>query len=88
MSTILNIEMAESQYGESICLEEYNGRISVVAKQKGYVRMVHPSTKNGPSEKKLPMQVTLGSLDDAIRRLSEMVSELESVKWQRIKGRD
>ena len=68
---------------EGVMMTDYNGMIGLLRYQRGrdsdtkFVRMCHPTTRNGPSEKKLPMGVDLGNKEQAIAALKQFVAVLE-----------
>jgi hypothetical protein len=64
-------------------MTDYHGTIGLIRYQRGrdsdmkFMRMCHPTTKNGPSEKKLPMGVDLGDRAQAIAALKQFLAVLE-----------
>ncbi len=72
-----------SQYGEGVMLDEYNGAVSLVSARKKdnqvYMDWCYPQAKDGsrkPIEKSLPWKITLGSREDAIKALRFFLKEL------------
>ena len=73
----------ESEYGEGIELEEYNGVYSLVSARendgKVYKQWGYPQGRGkgaGPIEKCLPWKVKLGSREEAVKVLNQLVFEL------------
>lgn len=70
------------QFHSGCALDEYNGTISVCSAQKGkdgicYLRWCFPQTKNRkPSEKPIPVRITLGDKEQAIMILKSFLKEL------------
>lgn len=68
---------------EGVMMTEYEGRIGLYRYQRGrdseklFMRMCHPTTKNGPSEKKLPMGIELGPKPQAIAALTQFLAMLK-----------
>ena len=84
MTEITTITMADSKYGDCILLDEYNGQISIVSAREGKDGKVHPQwaypqdKDRKPREKAIPLKVTLGDRDTAIRHLRYMLDCLEA----------
>lgn len=62
-------------YKTGIALEEYNGNIGIVACQEGkdgkiYARWVYAQKNKAPVEKPIPMKITLGDGEEAVKRLT------------------
>ena len=84
MTDIAVIDRPDSEYGEVIVLDEYNGTYKIVSARKArdgdqiYKDWVFPSDRDRqPKEKSIPMGVRLGSRDEAISCLKQMLSALE-----------
>ena len=83
MTEITTITMADSKYGDCILLDEYNGQISIVSAREGkdgktYPQWAFPQDKDRkPRDKAIPLKVTLGDRDTAIRHLRYMLDVLE-----------
>jgi len=74
---------ANSQYGEGIILDNYNGHISLVSARKKedqvYMEWGYPQARDGsrkPIEKSLPWKITLGDHEGAIKALKFFLNEL------------
>lgn len=81
MTEITSIPVPDSQYNEVVILDEYNGVYSLILGKQGdkrnFWKMVHPETRSGPSEKKIPMKVVLGDQHAAANMLRQLAHELE-----------
>ena len=75
----------DSQYGEGVILDEYNGRWSLVSARQGkdkqvYMQWCFPQARDGtkkPIEKSVPWKVSFGSKDATISGLRHFLSILE-----------
>ena len=75
------IKYKDSQYGEGIQLEEYQGKLNLVAAQKGkdgvvYSKWVYPQGIGkgaGPIEKALPLKIKLGNKEEAVDILKKLL---------------
>jgi len=73
----------DSQYGDGVMLNEYNGELSLVAaKQKEdtvYMEWMFPQKKDGskqPLEKSLPWKIKLGTKEEAVEILRFFLQKL------------
>lgn len=71
-----------SQYKNGAGLSEYNGTFSIASayengEGKKSIQWVHPTTKEGASEKVIPNQVRLGDITQAKEILRKYLSILE-----------
>ncbi len=75
------IKYKDSQYGEGIQLEEYQGTLNLVAAQMGkdgvvYSKWCYPQGIGkgaGPIEKALPWKIKLGSKKEAVSILTSLI---------------
>jgi hypothetical protein len=78
------IKINSSKYGDCIKLEEYNGKMNLVAARedkdgKVWSQWCHPQGLGKgapPKEKAVPMKVTLGDKDEAVAVLTELLGML------------
>ena len=83
MSEITSISMG-NDYHDVILLDEYNGIISIVSGREGkdgknYPQWVFPQDQNRkPREKAIPLKVSLGDRDNAIKHLRYLLDCLEA----------
>ena len=67
----------DSQYGEGVLLDEYNGKFSLVSARQGkdgtvYMQWVYPQARDGskgPIDKSVPWKVTPGDKDAMVKML-------------------
>jgi hypothetical protein len=85
----------DDQYRSGVCLNEYNGEISICSAHQDnndtvYLDWIFPQTKDRkPSEKTLPWKITLGKPEKAakhLRWLAEMTGALEKTDKPEEKG--
>jgi len=71
------------QYGEGILLDIYKNEYGLCMANEGkdgeiYLKWVFPQTKNRtPTEKAIPMRITLGVKQQAIQRLEQLLMMIE-----------
>lgn len=77
----------DSQYGEGVLLDEYNGRFSLVsARQKDdkeYMEWVFPQRRDGskkPIDKAVPWKVTFGSKAQMVNALQYFLGLLDKIE--------
>ena len=76
----------DMQYHSGICMDNYNGEISICVSQTGkdgkvYLKWCYPQNKERkPSEKPLPWKVSLGSKSQAIEILEAFLQELKGMQ--------
>jgi hypothetical protein len=74
----------DDQYRSGVCLNEYNGEISICSAHQGnddtvYLDWIYPQTKDRkPSEKTLPWKITLGEPKTAAKYLRYLAGMLEA----------
>ena len=73
--------VTNAKYGDGIAIDEYDGKISIVAAQQGrddqiYARWVFPQTKDRtPTDKAIPLKITIGNdKADAINTLEVLLA--------------
>ena len=78
-------EYPDSQYGEGVILDEYNGTFSLVLGNKGkddkvYKKWGYPQGKDrGPIDKSLPWKIPLGdSISEAMETLTWAAKALKA----------
>jgi len=78
-------EDPDSQYGEGVMLDEYNGKWSLVSARQGkdgtvYMQWAYPQARDGtkkPIEKSVPWKVSFGSKEATISGLRHFLEILE-----------
>jgi hypothetical protein len=78
------IKYSDSQYGEGIQVEEYNGVVSLVNAREGqdgkvYAQWCYPQGRGkgaGPIEKALPWKIKLGTKEEAVGILNNLLGIL------------
>lgn len=79
----LFIEIPDSKYGDGVILEEYQGKWSLVSAQvgkdgKNYKRWTFPQGRDRqPTEKPIPLKITLGDLETAADVLAKLYRMLK-----------
>lgn len=80
----ISFPIANSQYNEVIILDKYGDNYSLIAGQKGktdgklYKRWCFPQAKDKkPSEKSIPLKITLGNRKEAIEMLMKLLDALD-----------
>lgn len=79
------IKYENTEYGEGIMLEEYNGTLSLVAAQEGkdgkvYMRWCYPQKDKKPIAKSIPWKIKLGNRDEALNIIGQLLDILNTEK--------
>jgi len=75
----------DSQYGEGVMLDEYNGKWSLVSARQGkdgtvYIQWAYPQARDGskkPIDKSVPWKVSFGNKEATVSGLRHFLSILE-----------
>ena len=75
----------DSQYGEGVMLDEYNGKWSLVSARQGkdgkvFMQWAYPQARDGskkPIDKSVPWKVSFGSKDVTINALRHFLTILD-----------
>lgn len=74
METVIDIP--NSEYGEAITIEEYQGKWGLVASKRVgddvYKRWCFPEFKKEPGKKSIPWKIVLGDKDAAVQVITEL----------------
>jgi len=84
------IEIPGSKYGEAICIEEYQGEISLVLanvnKDKVYKKWCFPEYKKEPLTKSVPWKIPLGDQAQAEKTLKALLLIVSGERINSSKG--
>jgi hypothetical protein len=82
MAEIKVINVEGSEYKDAVILDEYKGVYTLMAGTQGdtktFWKMAFYKTKNGQTEKALPIKVTLGGAKAAVMMLRAFADMIES----------
>ena len=69
------------QYGDGIAINIYKNEYSLVAAKKNgediWMEWCYPKRGKGPSEKQIPMKISLGVKAEAIQKLEKILAMIE-----------